>query len=242
MDFSKTLFRSSSIGYLMTEPQSKEDKASGKLSKTAKSHLIEVYVKEKYSRQRDVETKQMKKGIYVEGDSIFLLSKYLGVGLEKNKEHLTNEYISGTPDIITADSVYDIKSSYDLWSFLPNILDKIDSQYYWQLMSYMWLTNKKKAVLAYCLVDTPDSIIESEKYYLLKRMNVVSEESPEYLKEAAKLEYNMKFGDIPLKERILLLGLEYDEEAVAKIKTKIEKAREFLLEFESLHTKFNAND
>ena len=49
MDFSKTLFRSSSIGYLMTEPQTKADKEAGLLSKTAQKHLLEVYVSQKYN-------------------------------------------------------------------------------------------------------------------------------------------------------------------------------------------------
>ena len=43
-DFSKTLIRSSSVGYLMTEPQSKAAKDAGELSKTAKSHLLDVYI------------------------------------------------------------------------------------------------------------------------------------------------------------------------------------------------------
>ncbi len=59
IDFSKTLIRSSSVGYLMTEPQSKAAKDAGELSKTAKSHLLDVYIAEKYGRKRDIQTKQM---------------------------------------------------------------------------------------------------------------------------------------------------------------------------------------
>ncbi len=55
----------------MTEPQAKADKDAGNLSKTAKTHLLEIYIAEKYGRRKDVQTKQMKKGIQVEDDLSF---------------------------------------------------------------------------------------------------------------------------------------------------------------------------
>ena len=48
MEFFNTLIHCSSIGKLLTEPISKADKESGELSKTAKTHLIEVYANKKY--------------------------------------------------------------------------------------------------------------------------------------------------------------------------------------------------
>ena len=48
MEFYNTLIHCSSIGKLLTEPVSKADKESGELSKTAKTHLIEVYANKKY--------------------------------------------------------------------------------------------------------------------------------------------------------------------------------------------------
>jgi hypothetical protein len=135
MNFSETLIRSSSVGYLMTEPQLKADKEAGLLSKTAQRHLLDIYISEKYGRKKDIQTKQMKKGVAVEQDSINLLSKYMETPFEKNEERLSNAYITGLPDIINENMVIDIKSSYDLWTFLGNLPDKLDSLYYWQLMS-----------------------------------------------------------------------------------------------------------
>ena len=238
MEFSKTLFRSSSIGYLMTEPQTKSDKEAGLLSKTAQKHLLEVYITEKYGRKRDIQTKQMRKGIEVEDESINLLSLYLKKPFSKNQDRFTNDYISGHPDIID-EGIIDIKSSYDLWTFLGNLPDKLDSLYYWQMQSYMWLTGKQKATIAYCLVNTPYSIIEQEKYYLLKNMDVISEESPEYVKEAMKLELNMKFDDIDIEERILMYSIDRNEDDILRIQHRVEKAREFLSEIEEKHLNFN---
>lgn len=239
MNWNETLIRASSVGYLMTEPVAKADKEAGVLSKTAQKHLIEVYIAEKYGRKRDIQTKQMKKGIEAEQDSIDLLSMYLKLPFSKNEERFKNDFITGLPDIINGDTIIDIKSSYDLWTFLGNIPDKLDNLYYWQMQSYMWLTGTRKATIAYCLVNTPESIIQQEKYYLLKKMDVISEESPEFIKEAMKIEFNMTFDDISINERILTFNVNRSEDDILRIENKVLKARTFLQELEETHLNFN---
>jgi hypothetical protein len=239
MNWNETLIRASSVGYLMTEPVTKADKEAGVLSKTAQKHLIEVYIAEKYGRKRDIQTKQMKKGIEAEQDSIDLLSMYLKLPFSKNEERFKNDFITGLPDIINGDTIIDIKSSYDLWTFLGNIPDKLDNLYYWQMQSYMWLTGTIKATIAYCLVNTPESIIQQEKYYMLKKMDVISEESPEFIKEAMKIEFNMTFDDISINERILTFNVNRSEDDILRIEHKVLKARTFLQELEQTHLNFN---
>jgi hypothetical protein len=241
LDFSKTLIRSSSVGYLMTEPQSKADKEAGLLSKTAQRHLLEVYIAEKYGRKKDIQTKQMKKGIEVEDESIELLNNYWNKDYVKNTQRFSNEFITGLPDVVALNPnmIIDIKSSYDLWTFLGNLPDKLDNLYYWQLQSYMWLTGSEKAYIAYCLVDTPFGIIEQEKRYLLNKMDVISDESPEYIQEAAKLEFNMTFEDISINERVLLFPVDRSEDDILRIQYKVERAREYLGEIEETHLNFN---
>jgi hypothetical protein len=239
MNWNETLIRASSVGYLMTEPVTKADKEAGVLSKTAQKHLIEVYIAEKYGRKRDIQTKQMKKGVEAEQDSIDLLSMYLKLPFSKNEERFKNDFITGLPDIINGDTIIDIKSSYDLWTFLGNIPDKLDNLYYWQMQSYMWLTSTIKATIAYCLVNTPESIIQQEKYYLLKKMDVISEESPEFIKEAMKVEFNMTFDDISINERILTFNVNRNEDDILRIEHKVLKARTFLQELEQTHLNFN---
>jgi hypothetical protein len=239
MNWNETLIRASSVGYLMTEPVTKADKEAGLLSKTAQKHLIEVYIAEKYGRKRDIQTKQMKKGVEAEQDSIDLLSMYFKLPFNKNEERFKNDFITGLPDIINDDTIIDIKSSYDLWTFLGNIPDKLDNLYYWQMQSYMWLTGTKNAIIAYCLVNTPENIIQQEKYYLLKKMDVISEESPEFIKEAMKIEFNMTFDDISIDERILTFNISRSEDDILRIENKVLKARTFLQELEQTHLNFN---
>lgn len=239
INFSETLIRASSVGYLMVDPQSKADKEAGILSKTAQRHLLDVYIAEKYGRKRDIQTKQMKKGVEVEDDSIELLNKFWGTDYKKNQDRYTNGFITGHPDILDSGKVVDIKSSYDLWTFLGNLPDKLDSLYYWQLMSYMWLTGATKGYIAYCLSNTPFGIVEQEKRYLLNRMDVISEESPEYVKEAMRLEFNMTFDDIDVAERVLIFTVDRNEDDIVRIQNRVEKAREFLHEIELTHLNFN---
>lgn len=246
MNWNETKIRSSSVGYLMTEPVTKADKEAGLLSKTAQRHLLDVYVDQKYGRKKDIQTKQMRKGNEVEDEAISFLCDYVWGDKDKyvkNEQKYYNDFISGTPDVIAIDNngsyIYDVKSSYDLWTFTGNIIDKIDNLYYWQMQSYMWLVGAKKAYVSFCLIDTPFNIIEQEKKSLLYKMNVISEESPEYVKEAMKLEFNMTFNDIPTKERILIFPIERNEDDIIKIQYKVEKAREYLQTIEDLHTNFN---
>jgi hypothetical protein len=245
MNWNEILIRCSSLGALMTEPKDKASKEMGELSKTAKTHLKSIYIREKYGRQKDVVTKQMQKGLDVEEESITLLSRVQKKMLYKNEERLNNGYITGLPDIFegenirNAKSITDIKSSYDLFSFLGNIGEPLDRDYYYQLQGYMALSGAPIAYIAYCLVNTPQNIIDGEKYRLLKSMNVISEESPEFVKEAMKIEKNLTFDDIPKEERVLIFKVEKDDDIIEKINLTVIKARTYLAEFEQTHLNFN---
>lgn len=62
--------RCSSIGYIMTEPRS-----GNGLSETTKTHLVDLYVANKYGRNTDTFNKYVQKGLAVEEDSITLYSR-----------------------------------------------------------------------------------------------------------------------------------------------------------------------
>lgn len=217
------------------------------LSDTCKSYLIQSYVLSKYGRIREVTTKQMIKGTISEEESIELFSILEKVPYNKNTERISNEYICGTPDLYNGTTLFDsteiidIKSSWDIFTFLNNVDEPYNDNYYWQLQGYMALTGAKIGTIAYCLVDTPDSLIEGDKYALLRKLDVVSEESPEFKKELKKLLANRKFGDIPLQDRLLTYSIERNDADIEKIYQKVEKCREYLFEFEEKHLCFSKN-
>lgn len=217
------------------------------LSDTAKRFLIRTYAIEKYNRTSEVTTKQMSKGIICEDDSIDLFSSVENKEFKKNTKRVFNEFLAGTPDLYegtdlyNADIVIDIKSSWDIITYLKNISQPLNSQYYWQLQGYMALTGAKVGVVAYCLVNTPDSIIEGEKYNLLKKMDVGTEDDKRYKNEVAKMIRNMTFNDIPENERVLRFEVDRNDDDIEKVYLKVEKCREFLTEFEADHLYFTKN-
>lgn len=214
------------------------------LSESAKKYLAKAYAIEKYQRIPDVITKQMTKGTTAEEAAIDLFSFVEDRPHKKNTERLSNEFISGTPDlfdgssILSSEEVIDVKCSWDIFTFLNNIANPFNRMYYYQLQGYMALTGAKVGTLAYCLVNTPDEMINDEKRKLFYKMQCVTEEDPRYLAKAATIDRNMIFDDIPPQERVLKFSIERDDEVISKIYDKVGKCREFLLEFEKEHLFF----
>lgn len=239
MDFSNLLFRASAIGHIMTDPKSASDKKAGNLSEGAKTHLIDVYVANKYGRQTDISNKYIQKGLQVEEDAITLYSRVKKRYFKKNDQHLSNKFIKGTPDLYTglevtaADEVIDIKSSWDIYTFFRVHTKDINSIYYYQLQAYMALTGAAKATLAYCLVNTPDTFLNDEKRKLLWRMNVATEENKDYIQACEELEKSMIYDDIPLRERVIEFEVQRNNDEIEAMYAKVEKCREYLKELEN---------
>lgn len=238
MDFNTLLFRSSANGHLMTDPKSKADKDAGNLSEGAKTHLVDIYVREKYGRQTDVSNKFIEKGLMVEEDSITLYCRANNAFYKKNEEHLENEFIKGTPDMYAGKSikqathVIDVKSSWDLFTFSRVRAKKLNDLYYWQLQSYMALTGAKTATLAYCLINTPDCFINDEKRKVFYKMGIATTEDPVYQEACEHLDLAMVYDDIPLNERVIQFEIERNDEDIQKLYDRIKKARIWLAELD----------
>lgn len=215
------------------------------LSDTCKSYLIQSYVLSKYGRVREVQTKQMVKGIISEEDSIELFAVLEKRPFLKNKTRLYNDFLTGMPDLFDGETItdsneiIDIKSCWDIFTFLKNVAEPENDDYYWQIQGYLALTGGKIGTIAYCLVNTPDSIIEGEKYNLLRKMDVATEEDPDFKKELQLLINNRKFDDIPMEDRLLTYSIERDDEAIEKIYERVKMCRKFLSEFEEKHRIFS---
>lgn len=232
-------------------PELEKVKDEEVLSETCKSYLIQSYVLSKYGRVREVVTKQMVKGTITEDDAIKLFSVLEGKLYGKNTERIKNDFICGTPDLFLGESItdseeiVDIKSCWDIFTFLKNVdeLETADDPkyipYYWQIQGYLALTGAKIGTLAFCLVNTPDSIIEGEKYNLLRRMDVATEEDSSFKAEMQKLIANRKFDDIPFQDRLLTYSIERNDDDIAAIYKRVAKSREFLAEFEERHMVFS---
>ena len=142
----------------MTNPRSKSDI----LSQTCKSYL-ETWVKEQiYKTRKEIKSKYLSKGIAVETDALEYYSDVNDLGfLVINQEGYENEFITGTPDLLFKETVYDFKSSWDCFTF-PLFDTDVDKGYWMQLQGYMHLTGLKSAKLVYTLQNTPEELVYGE--------------------------------------------------------------------------------
>lgn len=234
MRFDNLLFRCSSLGYLMVEPRAKSET----ISETTKSHLIDVYVSNKYGRRSDVQNKYIDKGLMVEEDSITLYSRIKKSFFKKNEEHLNNDFIKGTPDLFTgleireADTITDVKSSWDIFTFFRTLSQSLNKNYYWQLQGYMDLSKGVKATLAYCLINTPEALITDEKRRLLYKMGIRDEFDANYVEACEVLEKNMVYDDIPINERLIEFNIERNQADIDRMHERVTECRKYLNELE----------
>ena len=136
------------------------------LTDTATSYIKSLVKAEIYQYDIEINSKYLDKGNDCENGAIELYNDYNFTSHEKNKVHLHNEFISGTCDINAFNKVVDIKCPWSKETF-PATKEEAEkgcnkAGYEWQLRGYMWLYNKDEAELAYCLMDTPDYLIEYE--------------------------------------------------------------------------------
>lgn len=218
-------FRCSSLGSIMTEPRSKSET----LSETCKTYLVEAFVGEQYGRYKEISSKYLDKGTEVERLGITLYSAITTRFLVENEKQYENDFIKGKPDVFQDGTIYEFKSSWDIFSFWKARTSATNKDYYWQVMGYMALTGAKSAKLIYCLIDTPDQLIEDEKWRLARKMGVIdSLHHPEYIEACNQLDHNMKYGDIPMKDRFFQVNIERDNIAIKAIQDRVEACREYM--------------
>jgi hypothetical protein len=225
---------------------SKRD-APPSLSDTCTSYLKEVYIFQKYGKEPvggAERSKYTMKGKMVEDESIMMLSRIAKEEYTKNQIRFKNEYLTGEPDIIVPKDgvpfkIIDIKSSYDFATLLSNFGFPLNPLYKYQVQGYMALTGAQEAEVSYCLVNMPQEMINSEKKRLFYALNVATEDAPEYIREIERLENNMTFDEIPIKERVLTFKVNRDDELIKKMYERIEACRKWLQEFDRIHSDIN---
>lgn len=214
------------------------------LSDGAKTFCATLYADLKYGKwnpTKDIGNKYTSKGKAAEDESINLVSQLEGQLFYKNELMVQNEFLRGTPDVIVGEDIYnaekiiDVKSPWDCETFFANLNYDLVQQYKFQMMGYMAITNAPIAEVHFCLVDIPDFMWEKERNNLFKRMEVVTEESPEFKMAEMQLFRNLHFGDMPPAERRIKFTVERDDELIQKIYSQVEKVREYLPTIEKMH-------
>lgn len=160
--------RCSQLGLLMTKA-----KSGAGLSETAKTMIKDIVREEYFGVRKTITSKAMEKGIRCEDDSIKLLNDFLFTDYVKHVGRVTNDFITGECDILS-ESIRDIKTSYSIATF-PLFEEELhNNNYEWQMRGYMWLYDKPRAYVDYCLVDTPEDLIgwEQPEMHIVSHMSV----------------------------------------------------------------------
>lgn len=214
----------------MVEPKSKSEV----IAQGVKTHLVDIFVSSKYGRKSDIKTKYTNKGLQVEEDSITLYSRATKILYKKNEERLSNEYVTGLPDlyegesITNAELIIDIKSSWDIFTFFRSKTSPLNKLYYWQGQTYMALTGAKKFKLVYCLIKTPFTMIEDEKRKLSWSMGVIDPNNKDYQEACQEIDRLMIYDDIDLNERYFEIDIDRNDEDIEKMYQRIKDCREWM--------------
>lgn len=150
--------RASGLFNIMTDPKSKGEV----LSEGAKTYLDKCAKEIFYDYRSESGSKYTEKGIEVEDQSILLYNDVFFTSYVKNTVRIDKDYLTGECDIDADDLIIDIKSSWSLDTFPATSRAGEKKEYEWQARAYMHLYDKPRAVIAYCMVDTPDHLIGYE--------------------------------------------------------------------------------
>lgn len=184
----KPLIRCSSIGKIMGAAQSIPDDApenikaiaaskkrtdeekatleeykNSILSATAKSYLNTVAKELVYAYHKQLEIKYFKKGIQCEDDLIDLANHVFHMFLSKNTTRRSTDLITGEPDLILDDAIWDVKNAWSLDTFPVTPEEAHNPDYEWQLRGYFYLYDKQYGRIVYGLVDTPEELYRYEQ-------------------------------------------------------------------------------
>ncbi len=207
--------------------------APPQLSDTAKALVRRTWLKYEKGIYSNIKSKYLDKGIIKEEDSISLRTELDGVLYVKNEERKNNDFFTGECDIIkdfeNKRLIIDTKTSWDAETFLAS---KPTLDYEVQGQIYMELWGADEFELSFCLVDTPDHLMQREKdnakwKYYSNDMSDAEMDDLETMMQPIyeQIERNMIFStnpNIQKEECIKTFYFKRDREMYAKL---VEKAK-----------------
>ena len=184
---------------------------------------LENWLKEKlYNRRSEFSSKYCDKGNLMEEASVMLISEQLGQPLAKNEEYKENDFLTGTCDIDTGDTIIDIKNSWNCLTF-PLFADAVPNKdYFLQLQAYMELWGRDKAKLIYTLMDTPEHLIMQEA------KGIAYKEGLDINEVYAQIEKKHLYSDVITPLRFKEFNIEKDEDVIAKIKQRVKMCQVYI--------------
>jgi hypothetical protein len=190
--------RASASGKIMTNARSKSEL----LSETTKTYVKEWLIEKIYGIRKEIKSKYLTKGLKLEDTAIDKAIEWLDLPFTlKNEKFFEDDFFCGTPDLIVDNVVYDIKCSWDAFTFPLFETEIPNKDYFYQLQVYMHLTGCRKAVLTYVLLNTPEELTYEDKH---------------------------NYDNMDKKYRIKTFEIDYSEEVIADLQQRVTNIREYL--------------
>lgn len=166
----------------------------------------------------------------VEEDSLTLYSRVKRTPYFKNTERKSNKWITGECDVRDCRIIIDTKSSWDIFSFFRAKNAPLDAMYWWQVQGYMGLYDCDSAIVAYCLVDTPQTLIDEELKKLWYKLGCPDKFSDDWMAAEQEMIRLCKYDDIPLEDRVHEFFVERDDSKMQACYKRVEDCRKWMNE------------
>ena len=214
--------RCSAIGKIMTDPRSKSEA----LSETTKTYCRTWLTEKVYNRRIEVSSKQMDKGTTMEGVAIDFAQSIVEPGALwfKNEDRFEDNWMRGTPDVLTSDTVFDIKCPWSFATFPLFETELPTKDYYWQLQGYMALTGRRSAAVLYVLMDAPEHILNDEARKLSYQRGLGGN-TDETIDEVRHL---LTYPDVDDALKFRRFDVARDDAAIEKIRDRVSLCREYI--------------
>lgn len=216
------------IQYTAELPELDRHKNDLHLSKTCIA-VIDQWIKEQpefYGRQKEFTSKYTDKGIECEDAAIdFVAQQYSWGKTGKNLLRFEqDEHIEGTPDIIRAKSIEDIKCPW--WCFTFPIFEKDmpNTDYQWQGNGYMAIVKRPEFGLHYVLMDAPERFIDMQARKEATRLGMEEVEYELFEEVKAKMTYS----HLPAKLRLKSYYFSQNIVAELAIRERVEQIRKYI--------------
>lgn len=212
--------------------------APPELSDTAKALVRRVWLRNEKGIYNSIKSKYLDKGIFQEETSISLLTDVHDILYVKNEERIENEHFTGECDIVKDFSdkriIRDTKTCWDATTFMESkpSLDNVV-----QGIIYMELWDADEFYLDFCLVDTPEHLVQREKdnakwkYFSGDMTDSELDEMEKAMQPIYdQIERNLIYSNnltITKEECIKTFAFYRDKEKYAKIVEKVVLAREY---------------
>lgn len=199
----------------------------------AQIYAWEMYGKGKASKGGEYPL-QLEKGNMAEPEAIRFLSKVDGLPYEKNDDLVENAWFKGIPDIVVRDfdnsvkKVIEVKTSYDLPSFIVSMVRPELPKNLYETMGYMDILKCKVGEIVHVLVDMPDKVVSFQEKRLRERYAWLELSADIVVARIEKAKSDMEYSGIPDELKVFRRPVSINGLTLRAAKNRVRTARKWL--------------